>query len=55
MLETVYTVKFSSKKVITEFRDAAPAPEFWSGGAFGEKFHLISSCHIVVLTPNEII
>lgn len=53
--DRLYTVKFSSREVITEFIDAATAPEFWPGGAFRIKFHLISPCHVVFLTPNEMI
>ena len=50
----IYRVRFSSREVIADFKDAATAPEF-GGSAFREKFHLISSCHIMFLIPNEII
>lgn len=51
----IYRVKkFSSREVITDFRDAATAPEFWET-VFREKVHLIYSCYIMFLTSNEII
>lgn len=42
----IYRVKFSSREVMTNFRDTATLPEFW-GNAFREKFHLISFFKII--------
>lgn len=47
---------FSSREAIIDLKDASPALEFWVN-VFRKKknSHLISSCHIMFLFPNEFI